>query len=87
VEVSAHPEDGHAIVTIADSGLGIPSDDQERVFEGFFRSASATAQAIPGTGLGLAIAQTIAAAHGGSIAIASRAGEGATFTVRLPARA
>ncbi|HEX2111427.1 MAG TPA: PAS domain S-box protein [Gaiellaceae bacterium] len=86
VEVSALREDGEAIVTISDSGLGIPSEDQERVFDGFFRSASATEQAIPGTGLGLAIAQTIAAAHGGSIAVASLAGEGTTFTVRLPAR-
>jgi PAS domain S-box-containing protein len=87
VEVSALREDGDTIVAISDSGLGISSEDRERVFEGFFRSASVTEQAIPGTGLGLAIAETIAKAHGGSIAVASRAGEGSTFTVRLPARA
>jgi signal transduction histidine kinase len=75
-----------AVVEIQDTGVGIPSDEQERLFERFFRSSTATEQAIPGTGLGLTIAKTIVERHEGTISIESVEGAGTTARVRLPVR-
>ena len=77
--------DGRALFEIADTGKGIPSDEQEQLFEPFFRSPTATARAIPGTGLGLSITKAIVDAHGGTIEVESAPGAGATFRIRMPA--
>jgi signal transduction histidine kinase len=66
--------------------MGIPSEEQQHLFERFFRTAKATEQAIPGTGLGLAISKAIVEAHGGQIAVASADGTGTTFRISLPIR-
>lgn len=84
VAVRTFVEDGQAVLEVEDSGIGIPDDEQERLFERFFRSTTATAQAIPGTGLGLVIAKAITEAHGGRIGVHSEAGAGACFRVELP---
>ena len=84
VAVRTWAEDDRALVSIADSGIGIPADEQARLFERFYRASSATEQAIPGTGLGLAIAKAIVDAHGGAIRVESEVGVGTTFTVGLP---
>jgi PAS domain S-box-containing protein len=73
-----------AVVEVADTGVGIPADEQDRLFERFFRSSNATEQAIPGTGLGLTIAKTIVERHEGAIEIESTEGKGTTVRVRLP---
>ena len=73
-----------AVVEIADTGVGIPAEEQGRLFERFFRSSNATEQAIPGTGLGLTIAKTIVERHEGSIEIESTEGKGTTVRVKLP---
>jgi hypothetical protein len=73
-----------AVVEVADTGVGIPTEEQDRLFERFFRSSNATEQAIPGTGLGLTIAKTIVERHEGSIEIESAEGKGTTVRVRLP---
>jgi signal transduction histidine kinase len=73
-----------ALVTVTDTGIGIPQSEQRHLFERFFRSSSAQERAIGGTGLGLAIARAIVQAHGGGIDFASTEGEGTTFRVRLP---
>ena len=73
-----------AVVEVADTGVGIPAEEQDRLFERFFRSSNATEQAIPGTGLGLTIAKTIVERHEGSIEIESAEGKGTTVRVRLP---
>jgi PAS domain S-box-containing protein len=86
VEVRTAVADGQAVLTVADTGMGIPAADLERIFERFYRTAAATRQVIPGTGLGLAIARAIADAHGGAITAQSTDGQGSTFTVRLPLR-
>ena len=65
----------------------IPAEEQEHVFERFFRTTRATEQAIQGTGLGLAICKAIVHAHGGQITLASSDGAGATFRVAIPIRA
>jgi signal transduction histidine kinase len=75
-----------AFVEVEDTGMGISAADQERLFERFFRTTTATAQAIPGIGLGLSISQAIAEAHGGKIIVSSLLGVGTTFRfeARLP---
>jgi PAS domain S-box-containing protein len=76
--------DGEAWLTVADSGIGIPQEEQDALFQKFFRSSTAQAMAIQGTGLGLSIVAGIVAAHGGRIGVDSTLGEGSTFSVRLP---
>jgi PAS domain S-box-containing protein len=84
VEVRTERVNGHAVISVSDNGIGIAPSDVERLFERFFRSSSATAQAIPGTGLGLTIAQAIVEGHGGRITVDSEEGVGTTFRVQLP---
>ena len=83
VRVSASP-DGGAVVSVTDTGIGIPPDELDRLATRFFRATTATQRAIPGIGLGLSIAKAIVEAHGGELAIASRVGEGTTFSFTLP---
>jgi PAS domain S-box-containing protein len=73
-----------AVLEVRDSGMGIPAAEQELLFERFFRTSTATEQAIQGTGLGLAITKAIVEAHSGRITVASQQGSGATFRVTLP---
>jgi signal transduction histidine kinase len=77
-------DDGSAVLEVEDTGIGIPAAEQERLFQRFFRSSTATAQAIPGTGLGLVITKAIAEAHGGAVSVTSKPGEGTCFRVELP---
>jgi signal transduction histidine kinase len=76
--------DEHVVLEVQDSGIGIPTAEQPRLFERFFRAAAATEQAIPGTGLGLAIVKAIVEAHGGHILVHSEENVGTTFRVELP---
>lgn len=77
--------EGHeAVLAVRDSGIGIPEDEQEKLFTRFFRSSLAQRHAIQGSGLGLSIAQAIVAEHGGRMTVASRPGEETTFRVLLP---
>jgi len=73
-----------AVIEVEDTGVGIPADEQSHLFERFFRSSTATEQAIPGTGLGLVIAKAIVEAHGGRIRVRSESGVGTCFRVELP---
>ncbi|RHA42342.1 PAS domain S-box protein [Cellulomonas rhizosphaerae] len=83
VRVAAAPAGG-AVVSVADTGIGIAPDELDRLATRFFRASTATQRAIPGIGLGLSIAKAIVEAHGGELTIASRVGEGTTFTFTLP---
>jgi signal transduction histidine kinase len=87
VEVSLGVDEDQAVLSVADTGVGIPAADRERIFERFFRTATATRQVIPGTGLGLAIAKDIVEAHHGTIAVDSDEGRGSTFLIRIPRQA
>ena len=86
VEVRLGREGGQVVLAVADTGIGIPAADRERIFERFYRTAIARRQEIQGTGLGLTITRAIVAAHHGTIAVDSEEGRGSTFTVRLPLR-
>jgi two-component system sensor histidine kinase SenX3 len=72
-------------VDVTDQGIGIPSRDLERIFERFYRVDRGRGRDTGGTGLGLAIVRHVAGNHRGEIVVASREGEGSTFTLRLPA--
>jgi two-component system sensor histidine kinase SenX3 len=82
-------DDGRAwaVLVVTDDGVGISEDDQQRVFERFYRVDKARSRATGGTGLGLSIVQQTAERHGGTVSVASRPGLGSTFTVRIPADA
>jgi signal transduction histidine kinase len=80
VTVSASDEAAH--LEVRDTGVGIPEDESERLFERFFRAS--TAANIKGTGLGLSIVRSIVEAHGGTISVRSQVGVGTTVAVDLP---
>jgi len=84
VDVSVQPENGVVRITVADRGPGIPYDQQGFIFEKFGRAEVRGGGSKPGTGLGLFIARSIAEAHGGTVDVQSRPGEGATFIFTLP---
>ena len=71
-------------VAVRDAGPGIPADEIEKIFRPFERGRSRAPRGERGTGLGLAIVKRIVEAHGGAIDVASRSGDGSTFTVSLP---
>jgi signal transduction histidine kinase len=76
---------GEAVVSVTDTGIGIPENDLPGLFTPFHRAANAMDRAVQGAGLGLAIVHNIVAEHGGAVAVRSRVDEGSTFTVTLPA--
>jgi len=84
VEVTLTDRGDHACLEVADTGMGIPDAEQQRLFERFFRASSATSRAVPGAGLGLTIVKTIVEAHGGSVGLTSTEHEGTTVRVELP---
>jgi len=73
-----------AIFEVTDTGVGIPYEDHERLFDRLYRASSATEGHVPGTGLGLTIVKAIAEAHGGVVSVESVEGEGSTFRIELP---
>jgi PAS domain S-box-containing protein len=84
VEVTLRCHEQGSTITVADTGIGIPLAEQDRLFSRFFRSSLAQAQAIPGSGLGLSIAHSVVAQHGGTLRAESEPGAGTTFVVELP---
>ena len=84
VTVRVQARDGRALLTVADTGIGIPEEARSRVFERFYRVDRGRARKNGGTGLGLAIVKHITQLYGGTVALESQVGKGSTFTVSLP---
>jgi PAS domain S-box-containing protein len=84
VTISSRAEGGYALITVADTGLGIPPDEIQHVFERFRRVRSGAAQSIAGTGLGLTIVKQIVEMHGGKIWVESAVGHGSAFHFTIP---
>lgn len=82
ITVALKRTDREVVLSVSDTGCGIPPEEREKVFKRFFRADSS--RHLPGNGLGLALVQAIAKAHGGSVGLESEPGRGSVFTVRLP---
>jgi two-component system sensor histidine kinase SenX3 len=85
VGVGVREVDGLVEIAVVDQGIGIAADEQERVFERFYRIDPARSRDTGGTGLGLSIVKHVAADHGGDVRMWSEPGKGSTFTLRIPA--
>lgn len=85
VDVRLASADDEVVLTVADTGIGIPSRDLGRVFERFYRVDRARSRETGGTGLGLSIVKHVVENHGGTVTVRSELGVGSTFEVRLPA--
>lgn len=84
ITVSARAQEGFIEIIVADTGIGIPATDQDRIFARFFRAGNA--RELPGTGLGLSIVKSIVDQHGGRIWVESQPGQGTRFVILLPQR-
>ena len=85
VDLRLKNDQGHAVLTVADTGIGIPERSQPRVFERFYRVDKSRSKATGGTGLGLSIVKHAVQLHGGTIQLVSHENEGTTITVTFPA--
>ena len=84
VHVSLNADHKNCYIEVADSGIGIPDEAKEHIFERFYRVDKSHSREIGGTGLGLAIARSAVVMHRGAIKVFSQLGEGTTFTIRIP---
>jgi PAS domain S-box-containing protein len=84
IRVAVHAEGGQAVVTVADTGVGISEREMPRLFERFHRIENARSRSNEGSGIGLALVQELVQLHGGTITASSTEGAGTTFTIRLP---
>jgi signal transduction histidine kinase len=84
IELTVARDGDTAVLSVSDTGIGIPEKDKASLFSRFYRASNAVRRSIPGTGLGLTIVSTIVAEHGGTVAVQSAEGVGTTITVRLP---
>jgi len=85
VEISLYKENKTAIFTISDTGIGIPKESINKIFERFYRVDKARSRELGGSGLGLAIAKWIVELHKGTIEVSSELGKGTTFVIKFPA--
>ncbi len=86
VEITAAEDGPYAVLTVRDTGIGIPQEHQERIFERFYRVDKSHSKEVGGTGLGLSIVKHAAHIHKARITLESAAGTGSVFTVRFPRR-
>lgn len=86
VEVTAREDDFNVVISVKDTGIGIPHGEIDRIFERFYRIDKARSRRMGGTGLGLAIVKDIVDSYGGTINVDTQLGSGSTFTITLPLR-
>jgi two-component system phosphate regulon sensor histidine kinase PhoR len=85
VNLRAGAENGSVYLEVADTGIGIPKEAQERIFERFYQLDGSSSRRFGGTGLGLALVREIVSLHGGSVTVNSEVNKGSTFRIELPA--
>ncbi|PYS33892.1 MAG: PAS domain-containing sensor histidine kinase, partial [Acidobacteria bacterium] len=85
IRITAQLHGQTLVLSVADTGVGIPSGEAPRIFERFYRVDKARARDSGGTGLGLSIVKHAIESQGGTITVTSTVGSGSTFTIRLPA--
>jgi two-component system phosphate regulon sensor histidine kinase PhoR len=85
ITVKTEVQDSAVVISVSDTGIGIPKVDQERIFERFYRADPARSRESGGTGLGLSIAKHLIEAHGGQIKVESEVNKGSTFSMFIPA--
>ena len=86
VTMRAYANDAELCIEVADNGIGLSRRAMRNVFDRFYQVDQRVSRSVGGCGLGLSIVKFVVDAHGGSVHVASKPGEGSTFTVRLPAR-
>jgi two-component system phosphate regulon sensor histidine kinase PhoR len=86
IKVKVAQENGYIDVSVADKGPGIPAEEQQKIFEKFYRGSTAAGRKVRGSGIGLSITKHVAEMHGGVVLVDSKVGEGSTFTLRIPIR-
>jgi two-component system phosphate regulon sensor histidine kinase PhoR len=84
VLVSIKNEENNGLISVKDTGIGIPQEEQDRIFERFYRIDKSRSKKIEGSGLGLSIVKHIVEYHNGSITLESEVGKGTTITIKLP---
>jgi signal transduction histidine kinase len=84
ITVLAKATHSYVHISVKDSGIGISKDNQEKIFDRFYRAEDSEVQRVPGTGLGLAIVRSLIEMHGGRLKVESELGKGSTFTFNLP---
>lgn len=84
VGIAVHATDAEVSLEVSDTGIGIPEEHQDRIFERFYRVDKARSRAVGGTGLGLSLVRNAVQRHGGAVSLASVAGQGSTFRVVFP---
>ena len=84
IQVVVEKDEGNAVVQVRDTGIGIPREEQEKIFKRFYRVDRSRSKESGGVGLGLSIAEWVAHAHRGRIEVDSELNQGSTFTVYLP---
>jgi two-component system OmpR family sensor kinase len=84
IRISTNPTNGSAVLAVSDNGPGIAPEHLPHLFKRFYRADAARTASQGRSGLGLAISSAIVAAHGGSLEVESKTGNGSAFTVRLP---
>jgi signal transduction histidine kinase len=86
IRVTLADDPTRMILRVEDSGIGIPTEAQEKIFVPFYQVDSSLARPFPGAGLGLAIVRHVVESHGGQVTVRSAPGSGSTFTIVLPRR-